>query len=138
MITVPSVNPSHPSTRHNSGWRPRRKVKHWTPKGDCKVTGNKERNPVQFCKENPFERKLTKKLSHLQIYIKNPLYEIPLKKNRTKKKFTKKLKSPSNLHEKSRINWSDLEKKYKRIPFKFYLGSFYREILCVFLQENSL
>ena len=31
-------------------------------------------------------------------------YEIPLKKNRTKKKFTKKLKSPSNLHEKSRIN----------------------------------
>ena len=41
-----------------------------------------------------------------------------------KKKFTKKLKSPSNLNEKSFINWSDLEKKYKRIPFKFDLGSY--------------
>ena len=25
-----------------------------------------------------------------------------------------------------------------RIPFKFDLGSFYREILCIFLQKNSL
>ena len=30
------------------------------------------------------------------------------------------------------------KKKYKRIPFKFDMGSFYREILCIFLQKNSL
>ena len=48
---------------------------------------------------------------------------------------------PSNLiwdSLKSCINWSDSKKNYKRIPFKFDLGSFYREILCVFLQKNSL
>ena len=30
------------------GLRPRRKVEHWTPKGDCKVAGIKERNQLQF------------------------------------------------------------------------------------------
>ena len=29
---------------HKLGLRPRRKVKHWTPKGDCKVAGIKGRN----------------------------------------------------------------------------------------------
>ena len=56
---VNSSNPSNPSHPSNSGWRPRRKVKHWTPKGDCKVTGNKERNPLQFYEENPFKNEQT-------------------------------------------------------------------------------
>ena len=30
------------------GLRPRRKVKHWTPKGDCKVAGINERDQLQF------------------------------------------------------------------------------------------
>merc|ERR1711989_32565 len=30
------------------------------------------------------------------------------------------------------------KKNYMRIPFKFDLGSFYRKILCIFLQKNSL
>ena len=51
-----TVHSSHPS---NSGWRPRRKVKHWTPKGDSKVTGNKERNPLQFYEENHFKNEQT-------------------------------------------------------------------------------
>ena len=50
MITVWS----HPTTSHptpsNSGCRPRRKVKHWTPKGDCNVTGNEGRNHSNFIK----------------------------------------------------------------------------------------
>ena len=44
--------------------------------------------------------------------------------NPAKKKFTKKIKSPSNLHEKSFINLSDLEQNYMRIPFKFDLCLF--------------
>ena len=84
--------------------------------------------------------------------------EIPLKKVHQKIKIALKFKwkilykligprkkinseFPSNLiwdSLKFCINWSDLEKNYKRIPFKFDLGSFYREILCVFLQKNSL
>ena len=49
------------------------RFEHWTPKGDCKVTGNKERTSILY-------RKFLSK------------------------KFTKKLKSPSDLHEKSFIN----------------------------------
>ena len=48
----------------------------------------------------------------LNKICENLINEIPLKK------VTKKLKSPSNLHEKSFRNLSDLEKKSKRIPFK--------------------
>ena len=39
-----------------------------------------------------------------------------------KKKLATKLKSPSNLYEKSLINWSDLEKKCDK-PFKFLKSS---------------
>ena len=39
----------------NAACRPRRKVKHWTPKGGCKVTGNEERNQLQEYEENPFK-----------------------------------------------------------------------------------
>ena len=75
---------------------------HWTPKGDCKVTGHKE---SQFYERNPFKKsspsipkkiiwnkkKLTLKFLHKSL------------KNRIgpKKKFTKKLKSLSILNEKS-------------------------------------
>ena len=38
------------------------RVEHWTPKGDCKVTGNKERNQLQFYEGNPVKKKLTKKI----------------------------------------------------------------------------
>ena len=77
-----TVNPpSHPSQH---GLAPAfLRFEHWTPKGDCKVTGNKERTSILYRKS-------------------------------LQKKFTKKLKSPSNLHEKSFINWSDLEKKNTR------------------------
>ena len=38
-------------TRYNSGCCSRRKVKHWTPKGVCKVTDNEERNHYNFMYE---------------------------------------------------------------------------------------
>ena len=37
------IRPIRP-TRHNSGWRPRLKGMHWTPKGDYTERGDKERN----------------------------------------------------------------------------------------------
>ena len=58
MTLLNTIQPVHPSTRHNSGWRPRRKVKHWTPKGDCKVTGNKERNKKMTRTKTKFTKKL--------------------------------------------------------------------------------
>ena len=60
-------NPSHPS---NPSTRPTRQpVK---PKGGCKVTGNKERNHIQFYEGNPFKKSSQKNLNRLQIQIKNP------------------------------------------------------------------
>ena len=72
----------------NSGWRPCRKVKHWTSKGDCKVTGNKERNPQQFYKENPFKNEQTQINENWQFAF-NFIYEITLKKIVTKKAYQK-------------------------------------------------
>ena len=43
----------------NSGKALALRFEHWTPKGDCKVTGNKERNPLQFYEENPFKNEQT-------------------------------------------------------------------------------
>ena len=50
---LPSVRPTR-TTRH---FVPRCKVTtgHWTPKGDCKVTGKKERNQLPFYKGNTFK-----------------------------------------------------------------------------------
>ena len=67
--------PAEVLLNNNSALRTSTLGLHWTPNGVCRVTGIKERNQPKFYTGNPF-----------------------------KNKFTKKLKSPSNLHEKSLIN----------------------------------
>ena len=52
----------------------------WTPKRDCKVTDNKERNQPQFYGGNPFKKKVHQKIETVFNFIK----EIPLKMSRTK------------------------------------------------------
>ena len=107
---------------------------HWTPKGVCRVTGIKERNQPKFYKGNPF-KKVHQKIKIALKFKWKILYKLIGPRKKINSEF------PSNLiwdSLKFCINWSDLEKNYKRIPFKFDLGSFYREILCVFLQKNSL
>ena len=42
------INTEDFAGRAKLGRRPRRKVKHWTPKGDCKVAGIRETNQLQF------------------------------------------------------------------------------------------
>ena len=49
-----------PSTRPTRPTRP-------TRQRGCKVTGNKERNHIQFYEGNPFKKSSQKKLNHLQI-----------------------------------------------------------------------
>ena len=40
---------------------------YWTPKGDSKVTGNKERNQLQFYEENPFQNEQTQKIENCEF-----------------------------------------------------------------------
>ena len=119
-------------------------------------------NHLQFYKRNPFknesdQKKVAKNCNRFPFYNRNPLKifrenkkkieitfnftkEIPLKMNRTKKRFTKKLKSSSILKRKSlkkmfafnfireiclKIkNWNHLQ-FYKRNPFKILCLKFY-------------
>ena len=75
-------------------------------KKDIEMNGTKLKN---------YQKKVHQKIEIMFNFI----YLINAFKNESgQKKLTKKFKSPSNLHEKSFINLSDLEKKYKRIPFK--------------------
>ena len=78
-------------------------------------------------KEYANDQELT---TNLQFYI-----TYSFKMNRTKKKFTKKLKSSTNLHKKYLIIYKRLiglwTKFYERLPLKFALGSFYLEILSI-------
>ena len=90
---------------------------HWTLKGDCKERGNKERKVHQKI-EIAF--KLKWKILHELIEPRKKIIsEFPLN-----------------------LIWVHFTGKsyvffYKRIPCKI-MGSFYREILCIFLQKNSL
>ena len=53
--------------------------------------------------------------------------------NPAKKKFTKKFKSPSNLHEKSFINWSNLDRPRTKI-----IREFPSNLICVYFKGKSL
>ena len=63
-------------------------------------------HPIKYKNESDQKKSEPKKLKRLQIYIKNSL----------------QIYRTSN-------------KNYKRIPCIFDLGSFYREILCIFFQK---
>ena len=84
--------PSH----HNSGCRPRRKVQHWTQKGDCKVTGDGERNQLQFYEENPYKNEWTQIIENRKFAC-NFIYEIPFKMNQTYTKVHQQIEIAFNL-----------------------------------------
>ena len=58
--------------------------------------------------------------------------------NPAKKKFTKKFKSPSNLHEKSFINWSDLEQKLQENSFEIWSVFILKGNPCCFFPKSRL
>ena len=88
--------PSVPSVPSNSAFGLAVVCEHWTPKGDCKVTGNKE--------------------------IPSNIKEIPLKLNRHKN--SKIDNSPSNYIKPLTPRSTSLPFDYIRNSFKIYLEQF--------------
>ena len=78
-MTLVTLLNTHPTPSHQT--RPvglAVMCEHWTPKGDCKVTGNKERNQkmigpkngnrLQFYKKNPFKNYFGQKQINPEVF----------------------------------------------------------------------
>ena len=100
--------------------RPRRKVKHWTPKGDCKVTGNGERNQPNFITKIPMKTNRHKEIENWEFAF-NFIFEIPLKKYDQKKSSARNEIAFKFTWKSSQIDRTS-NKNCKRIPFQFWSG----------------